>query len=196
MVLTIAIVLSVLSAVPLWAAEYTNPDAPLVQTAALHALKSSKVLSLSGKVLEIKGISLGVSGIIEELGGKITEREVTLELSADVLFDFDKAELRAEATDTLTKVSQVINSYGRAPVVIEGHTDSLGADDYNLRLSEKRALAVKNWMQKVGGIALTRMSIKGLGETKPVAENTTPDGKDNPEGRQKNRRVEIRIKTK
>jgi outer membrane protein OmpA-like peptidoglycan-associated protein len=190
------ILLSLLALPAFAVEEYTDPDSAQVQAAAKQALKSAKVLPLSGKILDIKGMTLGVSGIIQELGGKITDREVRIELSADVLFDFDKADLRLQAVDTLRKVSQVIKSYGRAPVVIEGHTDSVGADDYNLKLSERRAQSVKNWMQKEGGIEAARMTIKGLGETKPVAPNTKPDGEDNPDGRQKNRRVEITIKTK
>ncbi|MCI0447058.1 OmpA family protein [bacterium] len=176
--------------------KYANPDAPEVHAAAVQALKNAQILPLSGKVLEIKGVTRGVSGMIEELGGKVTDREVRLELSADVLFDFNKAEIKPAAVETLSKVAQVIKNYGNAPVMIEGHTDSVGADDYNLTLSESRAQSVKTWMQKQGGIGAARMSIKGWGESKPAAANTKPDGKDDPEGRQKNRRVEITIRTK
>jgi outer membrane protein OmpA-like peptidoglycan-associated protein len=176
--------------------KYTNPDAPEVHSAAVNALKNAQVLKLEGKILDIKGITLGVSGMIEELGGKVTDREVRLELSSDVLFDFDKAEIKPVAAETLGKVAQVIKSYNRAPVMIEGHTDGVGADDYNLKLSERRAQSVKTWMQTQGGIEAARMSIKGWGETKPVAPNAKPDGKDDPEGRKKNRRVQITIKTK
>jgi photosystem I P700 chlorophyll a apoprotein A2 len=176
--------------------KYTNPDAPEVHSAAVNALKNAQVLKLEGKILDIKGITLGVSGMIEELGGKVTDREVRLELSSDVLFDFDKAEIKPVAAETLGKVAQVIKSYNRAPVMIEGHTDGVGADDYNLKLSERRAQSVKTWMQTQGGIEAARMSIKGWGETKPVAPNVKPDGKDDPEGRKKNRRVQITIKTK
>jgi outer membrane protein OmpA-like peptidoglycan-associated protein len=176
--------------------KYTNPDAPEVHSAAVQALKNAQILPLSGKILEIKGVTRGVSGIIEELGGKVTDREVRLELSADVLFDFDKADIKPAAVETLTKVAQVIKNYGNAPVMIEGHTDGVGTDDYNLKLSEDRAQSVKTWMQKHGGIDTARMFIKGWGESKPAAPNTKPNGKDNPEGRQKNRRVEITIRTK
>ncbi|HSE40626.1 MAG TPA: OmpA family protein [Acidobacteriota bacterium] len=176
--------------------KYTNPDAPEVHSAAVKALKNAQILPLSGKILEIKGVTRGVSGIIEELGGKVTDREVRLELSADVLFDFNKAGIKPAAVATLSKVAQVIKNYGNAPVMIEGHTDSVGADDYNLKLSESRALSVKSWMEKQGEVGAARMSIKGWGESKPVAPNLKPDGKDDPEGRQKNRRVEITIRTK
>ncbi len=64
--------------------------------------------------------------------------------------------------------------------------------DFN---KEQRAASVKNWFVKNGGVASARITTKGLGETKPVALNSNPDGSDNPEGRQKNRRVDIKIKT-
>src|SRR3990172_4671641 len=148
------------------AEKYANPDAPEVHTAAKQALKNAKVLPVSEKVLNIVGVARGISGIVQELGGKITDREVKLELAADVLFDFDKAELRPQAVTTLQKVSQVVKNYPGAPVMIEGHTDSVGSDDYNLKLSERRAQSVKTWLQKEGGIEGTRVCIKGLGETK------------------------------
>ncbi|HJZ13317.1 MAG TPA: OmpA family protein [Acidobacteriota bacterium] len=178
------------------AEKYADPDAPAVHAAARQALKSAEILPLSGKVLDIMGVTRGISGLVKELGGKITATQVKLELAADVLFDFDKSDLRSEAVPTLQKVSQVIKNYPGTPVLIEGHTDSVGADDYNLKLSERRAQSVSVWLQKEGGIEAKRISTKGLGETKPVAQNTKRDGSDNPEGRQKNRRVEITIRTK
>ena len=68
------------------------------------------------------------------------------------------------------------------------------ADTYNLRLSARRAESVKAWLVQQGGIDGKRMTTKGWGEAKPVAPNTHPDGSDNPEGRQRNRRVELTVK--
>jgi outer membrane protein OmpA-like peptidoglycan-associated protein len=78
--------------------------------------------------------------------------------------------------------------------LIEGYTDSKGSDSYNLRLSDKRAASVKDWLVKKGGVGNKKMTTKGWGEANPVAPNENPDGSDNPEGRQKNRRVEITVK--
>jgi len=155
-----------------------------------------KVLPLQGKVVEIKGVSLGVAGkaqdlnaALKDLGAKTTETEIRIELSSDVLFDFDKADLLPKATPELEKVSTVLKSYPSASCSIEGHTDNKGLKDYNQKLSERRADAVKNWLLAHG--VSNRMAIRGWGATKPVAPNTLPNGRDNPGGRQKNRRVEI-----
>ncbi len=74
---------------------------------------------------------------------------------------------------------------------IEGHTDGKGTHPYNMKLSENRADAVKNWLVQNASISGSRITTQGWGETKPVAPNKKPDGSDDPEGRQKNRRVEI-----
>ncbi|MCA1853702.1 MAG: OmpA family protein [Beggiatoa sp.] len=110
-----------------------------------------------------------------------------------MLFDFDQVELRPDALDALRKVATVIASTP-GPVVIEGHTDSKGEDAYNQTLSERRASPVKTWLAREGGINAARISTHGLGETQPKVPNATPDGSDDPAGRQQNRRVEITIK--
>ena len=112
-----------------------------------------------------------------------------------MLFDFDKFDLKAQATDSLMKVAAVVKAYPKAPLLIEGHTDGKGAHAYNVSLSEKRSAAVKTWLVQNAGVAPARIVTSGLGETRPVAPNTLPDGADNPEGRQKNRRVEITLRT-
>jgi outer membrane protein OmpA-like peptidoglycan-associated protein len=103
----------------------------------------------------------------------VTAREIRIELAADVLFDFDKAELRADALDALRKVATVIASTP-GPVVIEGHTDSKGEDPYNHTLSERRASSVKTWLAREGGIDAARISTRGLGETQPKVPNAAP----------------------
>jgi outer membrane protein OmpA-like peptidoglycan-associated protein len=78
-------------------------------------------------------------------------------------------------------------------VAVEGHTDSQGDDAYNQRLSERRAQAVRDYLKDVRQVPADRMTVKGLGESRPVAQNMTPDGKENASGMQKNRRVEVVI---
>lgn len=170
------------------AQKYKDPDSPEVQAAAKSALPHAKVLN-------IVGLTSGVQGYIRELNAKVTAREIRIALSADVLFDFDSFELRPQASETLKKVAAILQEYGKAPVLIEGHTDGKGNDAYNQTLSERRADSVKRWLVDPGGVAAARMTTKGWGKTKPVAPNAKPDGSDDPDGRQKNRRVEITVTT-
>ena len=120
--------------------------------------------------------------------------EQRLTTVADALFDFDKATLGADAEQTLTVLGPQITQRGQHPVVIEGHTDSIGSDAHNQRLSEHRAAAVRAWLAAHHFVPAST-PIKGYGKTRPVAPNTHPDGSDDPAGRQKNRRVEVVIKT-
>ena len=123
------------------------------------------------------------------------ENEVLIELAADVLFDFDKANLKPSAVASLETVARRIRESSRGDVRIEGHTDSKGSNEYNHTLSEKRAISVRDWFVSDGGLSNVQFVTKGLGELKPVASNTTEEGDDDPIGRQRNRRVEIIIKT-
>jgi outer membrane protein OmpA-like peptidoglycan-associated protein len=173
-----------------------DPDSPATHRRAVAALANAKPLSIAGEsrdiaavVLEIKGVSLGVEGLLKDLNAEVRGREVRIAVSADVLFDFDKANLRKEATPELEKVAAVLKEYPKATARIDGHADGKGDAAYNQKLSERRAEAVRRWFEKEG--VKTKMSAKGWGKTKPVAPNTRPDGKDDPEGRQKNRRVEV-----
>jgi outer membrane protein OmpA-like peptidoglycan-associated protein len=124
---------------------------------------------------------------------KESESEIKIDLPGDILFDFDKASIRPAAEPTLAAVAKLIQSRKNAKVLIEGHTDSKGSDSYNAKLSDRRAASVKDWLGKHGVNTRTIQS-HGWGAKKPVAPNTHPDGSDDPEGRQKNRRVEITMK--
>ena len=169
--------------------KYQDPDSPAGQAAARAALANAKVL-------DIIGVSSGLKGVMEDLGAKVTDQEITIELAADFLFDFDKYVLKTEAIPSLQKVGEVVKAYPKAPVLIEGHTDGKGTHPYNMKLSENRALSVKNWLVQNAGVDPARITTQGWGETKPVAPNTNPNGSDNPQGRQKNRRVGITLRTK
>lgn len=116
-------------------------------------------------------------------------------IGADTLFEFDQATLTPRAEETLTVLGPMIQNVGAHPVVIEGHTDSKGTDDYNQQLSERRAERVRNWFLEHRIVEKRAVSTVGYGEKKPVAPNEKPDGKDNPPGRALNRRVEIVVNT-
>jgi outer membrane protein OmpA-like peptidoglycan-associated protein len=101
-----------------------------------------------------------------------------------VLFDFNKATLKPESDSILQRVLAMLQKDAKLKVEVQGHTDNVGGDAYNQKLSEARATSVMAWLT-AHGIAPARLSAKGYGETRPVASN------DNDEGRAKNRRVEI-----
>ncbi len=121
------------------------------------------------------------------------ERRFTV--SGDTLFDFDKSTLTPHAVSTLNLLVPELKRNTTHPVTVEGHTDSIGADTYNERLSFKRAETVKNWLSDNKLFDKDNIKIKGYGKNRPIAPNTNADGSDNPPGRQLNRRVEIIINT-
>ena len=170
----------------------SDPDSSETHAKAVEALSRGETREIAGMNLGIKASTQDISGLLRELNAEVRGREVRIALSADVLFDFDKADLRAEAKPSLDKVVAVLKSYPKSTATVEGHTDSKGDDAYNRKLSERRAESVRKWLAANG--ASLRMSTRGWGEKKPVAPNAKPDGKDDAEGRQKNRRVEITVK--
>lgn len=161
---------------------------------ATAAQPAAKILPIEGKVLDIVGAARGLDARLLDLGAHVVGNEVVIELAADVLFDFDRFTLRPAAQESLAKLAAALKDLDKTPAVIEGHTDNKGLDAYNQQLSERRAIAVRDWLSGRGGMAASRLSAKGFGKTRPVAPNSKPDGSDDPEGRQKNRRVEIRLK--
>jgi outer membrane protein OmpA-like peptidoglycan-associated protein len=107
---------------------------------------------------------------------------------SDVLFDFNKASLKPGARERLSKLAGILLAYpGQYQIEIEGHTDSVGSDDYNQRLSEGRAAAVRDYLSQEGVKSEKIIAVRGFGKSKPVTTNDTA------EGRQMNRRVEIVI---
>ncbi len=111
---------------------------------------------------------------------------LTVAMSEAVLFDTDSANLKAGAMTTLAKVADVLKRYPETKVIIKGYTDNTGGEEHNQKLSERRAQIVRNFF--VGqNVAPERLTAVGFGESMPVAGNATP------EGRAKNRRVELEI---
>src|ERR1700732_5000392 len=144
--------------------KYADPDSPAVQAAARAALPHAKVMDIVGVTRGIQGVTTGIKSVLQDLGAKVTAQEVKIELNADVLFDFDKYSLRPEATASLNKVGQVVQSYPNAPLLIEGHTDGKGTHAHNMKLSDDRAASVKNWLVQNAGVQASRITTKGWGE--------------------------------
>ncbi|HEX5760138.1 MAG TPA: OmpA family protein [Thermoanaerobaculia bacterium] len=179
------------------------PDAWHPRTVAAAQAAAAKLgpgrgaVAIRPVVMRIVGIQTGVAGAargvvatvqetrqaIQSLGARETALEVIVELPADVLFDFDKAEIRPDAAGALGRLATVLRGFPQGTARLEGHTDAKGDDAYNQRLSERRAAAVKAWLVEREGIEAGRLTTQGLGESKPVASN------DDDAGRQRNRRV-------
>ena len=145
--------------------------------------KPREVWQQPGEIQVPKGIQ-AVKAVI------VSTCERRLSVVGDALFDFHKSNLRADAEETLKATAPEIRKLDGKASRVEGHTYAKGGDVYNIRLSEARAATVRDWMAGQGLIP-AGTPIKGYGKTKPAAPNTTADGKDDPEGRQKNRRVEV-----
>jgi outer membrane protein OmpA-like peptidoglycan-associated protein len=122
---------------------------------------------------------------ITELNAKATDRGLVVTLG-DLLFETGKAELKGGAAANIGKLSAFLIQHPDRTVTIEGHTDNVGADDYNLGLSQRRANSVQQYLL-AQGIAANRLTAVGKGENYPVASN------DSASGRQMNRRVEVII---
>lgn len=111
---------------------------------------------------------------------------IKITFGSGLLFDVDKAELRPEARAELTDLARILNKYSDTNVLIEGHTDSSGSEDYNQTLSERRARSVSTFLA-AQNVDSRRFSVIGYGEMQPIAGNDTAAG------RQQNRRVELAI---
>ena len=116
-----------------------------------------------------------------------SEGEIAVNLTNDILFDFNSASLRPDSQQTLRDLASNFRNYPDEQVTIEGHTDSIGTPSYNQTLSQQRASAVSSYLS-TEGVPSERITSIGYGETRPKASNDTP------EGRQLNRRVEIHIR--
>lgn len=129
--------------------------------------------------------------IEEEIPGAQVERVddgivVTFDESSGVYFDTNKYNINTDSQNTLNKLIGVFKEFPDTNILVVGHTDSVGADDYNMTLSKNRAYAVSNYLTKQG-VNDARLTTNWFGETQPIHDNSTA------EGRAKNRRVNIAI---
>lgn len=125
----------------------------------------------------------------EEMEGVTIQRVeegIAVSFDSGILFGFDSATLRRESIENLQKLTSIINRDEDTILLIVGHTDSVGDQDYNLGLSERRARTAANYMVEQG-LAQSRVRIEGRGEYEPIGDNNSETG------RQENRRVEVAI---
>jgi outer membrane protein OmpA-like peptidoglycan-associated protein len=150
---------------------------------------TAPVVDLDAPVREIYLRTGDLEGVSQE--AESADR-IELVLAADVLFAFGKADLSPAARDRLAEVAARLRAQANGTVRIDGHTDAIGTDEANLVLSRRRGEAVRDaLLRPLAGTPLV-FEVRGYGESRPVAPNAR-DGRDNPTGRAKNRRVEIRF---
>jgi len=118
---------------------------------------------------------------------RVKDDTIKLNLSSEVSFDTASAKLKPSFYPSLDKVANIISKYDQTSVRVVGHTDSRGTEQYNQKLSERRAESVSSYLA-LKGVAYSRITVEGRGENEPRAENTTEAG------RAANRRVEILLK--
>ena len=133
-----------------------------------------------------------VSETLSELDAESRDGNTVVTLPESVLFAFGEHELLPEATQVLDDLVRVIDHVESAPVQVNGHTDSVGSTAANQQLSDRRARSVADHLI-AAGVEAGRIHPRGFGEAQPIAPNANPDGSDDPEGRARNRRVEVVI---
>ncbi|MDX2071979.1 MAG: OmpA family protein [Haliscomenobacter sp.] len=124
---------------------------------------------------------LGKSAEVERVG-----ESILVTFDSGIMFDVDSYALKASTKANLDKMAETMKEYDKTEIIVMGHTDATGSDEYNQKLSENRAASVSRFLQQ-NGITAKRVTTKGFGEQKPVASNNTASG------REQNRRVEIAI---
>jgi outer membrane protein OmpA-like peptidoglycan-associated protein/tetratricopeptide (TPR) repeat protein len=146
------------------------------------------------------GKSIPAEQLVEEITTKnfqadlimdriVLEKAIVVE---NIYYGFDSANIRSDAAVELDKLARFLQDNPQIKIELGSHTDNLGDDEYNLGLSQRRAESAVNYIISQG-VDKNRIRARGYGETRPIAANSNPDGSDNPEGRQKNRRTEIKV---
>jgi outer membrane protein OmpA-like peptidoglycan-associated protein len=125
---------------------------------------------------------------LEQTGVSVTRDgdNIILNMPSNITFEVDQATLKSNFVEVLHSVTLVLNEYKSTMIEVAGHTDSTGSDSYNQKLSQRRAMAVSNVLVN-DGVQELRIDTVGYGETRPIANNNTPAG------RQQNRRVELTL---
>lgn len=179
-------------------AEEAGASAAIPSNSSAAAVANAS--STSASPSDVAGVGNGLTANVSPLTGSesalsvsVTDHATIVTLPADILFEFDQAMLAPAAEQGLHRAADLIRQGAAGAVTVVGHTDSKGSDAYNDELSQRRARAVADWFAGQPGVRHREYRTVGRGEREPVSTNTHPDGRDNPEGRSKNRRVEVVI---
>ncbi|GAA2002094.1 OmpA family protein [Nocardiopsis rhodophaea] len=177
-------------------AETSNEPRETVAEVKGGEVAEAPIMELSPPVVAIDAPIDDLTFATEDADGSLTnaenDEERVVTLAADVLFEFDRADISDDAGETLREAADILRREADGKTVdIDGYTDAKGDDSHNQALSEDRAKAVeKKLSELIGDDADVTFSVTGHGSADPIAPNEI-DGGDNPEGREMNRRVEI-----
>jgi len=155
---------------------------------ALGAIIGAAVGGTTGALIG-KAMDKRAAEMKQDMQGAKIERVgegIKITFDSGLLFDIDKSDLRSEAKTNLQSLAKILNKYPDTDILVEGDTDNTGSEDYNLKLSERRAQSVANYLMGLG-VPGSRISNVGLGKSNPIASNDTDYD------RQQNRRVEVAI---
>lgn len=156
-------------------------------TLCLTSCKQQKIQVLPGAVVSQDGTKDGLKNVKAEFKDAVeTVEGIKFTLSSDLLFPTNSSYLSEKAKGELNKLAKLLKQEKAKNIRVDGYTDATGTEQYNIWLSDKRAASVKKYLEDAG-IGASRITTKGFGPANPVADNKTP------EGRQKNRRVEVII---
>lgn len=168
-------------------------DAQTNKTPDISGLTTPRMTTLEPRVVPLKPRVVALAPRVLDVAPKQTAPH-TFSVDSDVLFAFDSSTLSPDTQAVLLSVVHELQTSQPGTVTIDGYTDSIGTDAFNLTLSQQRAAAVQSFLgSHVTNAGLTYSS-DGFGEADPIAPNTLPNGDDNPAGRQQNRRVVIAYK--
>jgi outer membrane protein OmpA-like peptidoglycan-associated protein len=146
------------------------------------------------------GQSIPAEQLVEEITTKNFQTELVMDriilekaiLVENIYYGFDSANIRSDAAIELDKLARFLQDNPEIKIELGSHTDNFGNDEYNLDLSQRRAESAVNYIVSKG-VDNNRIRARGYGETRPMVPNTNPDGTDNPDNRQRNRRTEIKV---
>jgi outer membrane protein OmpA-like peptidoglycan-associated protein len=171
---------------------YENEDYELIGETDGYLVKRQPY-STRGKGVDITTLKQLVTNVT--LDTTLVLEKLTLNKSfvlENIYYDLDSANIRPDAAVELDKLVQILIDNPEIKIELSSHTDSIASVEYNLNLSQRRAQSAVNYIIQQG-ISPDRLEAKGYGELRPIARNTNPDGTDNPQGRQRNRRTEFKI---
>lgn len=154
---------------------------------AFFSCKNKQMTVNPGAQVSVDGTTDGLQNVQRNFeDASRTDRGIMVTFDSDVLFPLNSSYLTDQAKTEIDKLVNLMDDYPSASLIVEGHTDATGTEEYNQWLSEKRAESVKRYAVEKG-LEARKIQTKGYGQSKPVAPNNTK------EGRQKNRRVEVTI---